>query len=370
MFKNFAALAALAIGAMVFTPSVNAEQLTYGTYFKASHNIIAGAIKPYLDEVTQKTNNSLTFKLLTDGTVVGASTTVKGVQQGVVDMGSIIPFFSSSTFPMTSLFSSLPLFKTDSLVETGAINELFFVDCDECQPEWANTNIMPLGMYGSSPYYLQCAKKLDGLAELKGKRIQGTGEFGALVTALGGTVVNLTGAEFYTGLSQGTIDCLIGTVAWLDTYGLKDIVTYVVDVPVGAFRPVVHMNMNTKKWNKLSHEQQKAMIDGLPAMVANSAYSYVEEDRTSRGNALTAGIKFATPPDGFTQAFKKVSDEGGERFLKLATKNGMKNPQRLLDRYVQLEKVWTDIVANSKSKADYEAALRDRVFNKVKWSMK
>jgi len=366
----FKILAALAVSVVAFAPSVNAEQLTYGTYFKSTHNIIAGAVKPYMDEVTQKTNNSLTFKLLTDGTVVGATTAAKSVQQGLVDMGTILPIYVSSTFPMTSLLSSLPLFKTDSLIETGAINELFFVDCDECQPEWANTNIMPLGMYGSSPYYLLCSKKLDGLADLKGKRIQGTGEFGSIATAVGGLPMGLTGSELYSGLSQGTLDCTISPVAFLDTYGLKDVVKYVIDVPLGAFRPVVHMNVNTKKWNKLSKEQQKAMIDGLPAMIANSAYGYVDEDRNSRGNALSAGIKFAPSPEGFAPMLDKIRAEGGARFVALAKEKGMKNPQRLLDRYTQLEKEWAEIVANAKLKADYEAALRDRIFNKVKWSVK
>ena len=366
----FKALATLAIGAMAFSPSANAEQLTYGTYLKASHNIIVDAIKPYFDEVTQKTNNSLTFKIFADGTVVGATTAAKSVQQGLVDMATILPIYIPSTFPMTSLLSSLPLFKTNSLIETGAINELFFLDCDECQPEWAKSNIMPLGMYGSSPYVLQCSKEINALGDLVGKRIQGTGEFGSIATALGGLPMGLTGSELYSGMSQGTLDCVIDPVAFLDTYGLKDVVKYVIDVPLGAFRPAVHMDINTKKWNKLSKEQQKALIDGLPALVANSAYSYVEEDHTSRGNALAAGIKFAPPPDGFMQVIDKIRAEGGTRFVALAKEKGMKNPQRLVDRYIQLEKEWADIVANSKSKDDYETALRDRIFNKVKWPTK
>lgn len=111
--------AALTIGAVTFSTAVNAQQLTYGTYFKATHNIIKDAIKPYFDEVSKSTNNALTFKLLTDATLVGASTTAKGVQQGLVDTGTIIPIYTSSTFPVTALLCSLPLFKTDSLIETA-----------------------------------------------------------------------------------------------------------------------------------------------------------------------------------------------------------------------------------------------------------
>lgn len=358
------------IGMIALGSAANAEQLTYGTYFKATHNIIKDGVKPYLDGVTKNTNGKITFKYLTDGTVVGATTTAKGVQQGLVDMGTVIPIYASSTFPMTSLFSSLPLFKTDSLVETAAINELFFLNCEECQPEWSASRITPLAMYGSSPYYLQCSKEIKGLDDLKGKRIQGTGEFGALATALGGLPMGLTATELYTGMSQGTLDCIIGTVAWLDTYGLKDVVKYVADVPLGVFRPVSQMNMNTRKWSKLSKDERKAFTDGLAKLVADSAYGYVEEDQNARKSGLAAGIKFVPPFDGFTNAFEKVGKEGGQRFVELAKKKGMKEPQRLLERYLELEKQWREIVANSKSQADYEAALRDRIFTKVKWSEK
>lgn len=360
----------IASATFLLAGTASAAQLSYGTYFKSTHNIIADAVQPYFDQVSKQTDGSLNFKLLTDGTVVGASTTAKGVQQGLVDMGTIIPIYASSTFPMTALFSSLPLFQTDSLIETGVVNELFFVDCEECQAEWTNAKITPLALYGSSPYYLQCTKPINKIGDLEGKRIQGSGEFGAMATALGGLPMSLTATEFYTGMNQGTLDCVIGTVAWLDTYGLKDVVKYVVDVPLGVYRPVIFLDMNTKKWDKLSAEEQQAMIDGLPEAVANAAYGYVEEDETSRKNGKDAGIQFAQPFDGFMDAFAKVGEEGGDRFVELAKKNGMKDPQALLDRYLELEKEWTEIVANAKTKADYETALRERIFSQVKWPTK
>jgi TRAP-type C4-dicarboxylate transport system substrate-binding protein len=72
MFKT---IATFAIAAMAFASAASAEQLTYGTYFKSTHNIIQDGVKPYFDQVSKKTKDSLTVKLLTDGTVVGASTT-------------------------------------------------------------------------------------------------------------------------------------------------------------------------------------------------------------------------------------------------------------------------------------------------------
>jgi len=364
----FVVSAAAALGASAQA----AQQLTYGTYFKATHNIIKDAVKPYFDEITHKTNGELTFKLLTDATVVGATTTAKGVQQGLVDTGTIIPIYTSSIFPMTALMTSLPMFKTDSIIETGAINELFFLHCDACMAEWTRAKIMPLAMYSTSPYHLMCAKEVNGVEDLKGKRIQGTGEFGSVAVALGGLPMGLTATEFYTGLSQGTLDCVIGTVAWLTTYGLMDVVKYVTDEPLGTIRPLNQMSMNLNKWSRLSQEEQKIFTDGLVKLVADSAYGYMEEHHVVRQAGMAAGIKFAQPFPGFNEAFEKVSREGSDRFLTLAKEKGVKEEvaRPLLDRYLEIAAQWRDIVANAKSQADYEKALDERVFSKIKWPTK
>jgi len=365
-------LSVFAIGTAVLGVNANAQaaQLSYGTYFKATHNIIKDAVKPYFDEITKKTNGGITFKYLTDGSVVGAATTAKGVQQGLVDMGTVIPIYAASTLSMSELLSSLPLTKTNSLIGTAAISELFFLNCDECQPEWAAAKILPMAMYASATYHLMCAREVNSLEDMKGKRVQGTGEHVALTVALGGLHVGLTATEIYTGISQGTLDCVIGTVAWLNTYGLKDVIKYVIDVPVGVFLPVSQMNMNLGKWNRLDRDEQKAFIDGLVKLVADSAYGYAQEHQTAYDGAIAAGIKFAPPFPGFNETFDQVSREGGQRFLTLASEKGMKNAQRLLDRYLELEEQWREIVANAQSQADYERALDERIFSKVKWPTK
>jgi len=363
--------AAFLIGAAALTANVQAaQQLTYGTSFKATHNIIKDAVKPYFDEITQKTHGEITFKFLTDGTVVTYATTPKGVQQGLIDSGTIIPIYNASTFPATALLTSLPMFKTDSLIDTGAINEVFFLHCDACMAEWLSAKIMPLAVYATAPYHLMCAKEVNGLEDIKGKRIQGTNEFGSIAVALGGLPMGLTATEFYTGLSQGTLDCVIGTVAWLNTYGLMDAIQYVVDEPFSPVRPLNQMNINLGKWNRLSQAQRKIFTDGLVKLVANSAYGYVEEHNAARQAGVAAGIQFAPPFPGFNEAFEKVMREGSDRFLTLAKEKGLKDAQRLLDRYLEIAQQWREIVANAQSQADYEKALEERIFSKVKWPTK
>jgi len=362
---------AFVIGVTALGASANAVQLSYGTYLKATHNIVQDAVKPYFDEITKKTKGSVTFKYFTDGTVVSATTATKGVQQGLIDMGMVIPLYSGSIMPATATFSNLPQLKTDSLVATAVINELFFLNCEECQSEWIAAKILPMALYASSPYYLQCTREAKSLEEIQGRRIQAMGaETGSFVIALGGMPVNLTISELYTGLSQGTLDCFIGAVSWLDTYGTKDLVKSIIDVPLGVFRPISQMNMNLGKWNGLSRDEQQAFVNGIVKLVADSAYGYMKEHQTAYDRGLAAGIKFVPPFPGFEQAFDAAVSEGGKRYLELAQKVGMKDPQRVLDRYMELYQEWSGIVANIHSQAEYEKALHERIYSKVKWPVK
>jgi len=369
MSSNISRIIPIAIiGLAALSTSAHAVQLSYGTYLKSTHNIVQDAVKPYLDGITQQTHGSLTFKYLTDGTVVSATTAAKGVQQGLIDMGMVIPLYSAAVMPVTALFSNLPQLRTDSLVATGVINELFFLHCAECQSEWASAKLLPIALYASSPYYLQCSREVKGQEDLKGKRIQAMGpDVGAFVAEIGGLPVNLTISELYTGMSQGTLDCFIGSVSWLQTYGTKDVVKSIIDVPLGVFRPMSQMNMNTGKWSRLAKEEQQAFVDGVVKLVANSAYSYVQEHQAAYDDGVTAGIKFVPPFPGFEDAFDCATNAGGKRFLGLAQKTGLQDAQRLLDRYLELDRQWRDIVANIHSQEEYEKILDERIFSKVTW---
>jgi len=359
---------AFIIGVTTLSAGANAAQLSYGTYLKSTHNIVQDAVKPYLDEITEKTNGSVTFKYFTDGTVVSATTAAKGVQQGLIDMGMILPLYAGSTMPMTAIFSNLPQLKSDSLVTTAVINELFFLNCEECQSEWASAKLLPIALYATSPYYLQCSAMINRQDDLKGKRIQVmSADTGAFASEIGGLPVNLTISELYTGMSQGTLDCFVGSMSWLQTYGTKDVVKSIIDVPLGVFRPMSHMNMNAGKWNRLNKEEQQAFVDGVVKLVANSAYSYAREHQTAYDDGVASGIKFVAPFPGFEEAYDRSTSESGTRFLDLAQKVGIKDPQRLLDRYLELGRQWRDIVANAQSQEDYEKALDERIFSKVTW---
>lgn len=361
-------LLSLATAALLFgAGTARAEMLTYGTYLSATHNINKEAVAPYFKAVKKATDGSLTFHLFSDGTVVGGSNATKGVRDGIVDMALIIPAYSPELLPVTATFAQLGLFTTTSLAGTASSTEMIMLHCDQCMAEWKNLGIKPLSFYSTAPYYLMCTDKVNDLASMEGKRIRGTGPWPEWIAAMGAIPVSLAGGETYSALNRGTIDCTVGPRGWLQTYGLKDIVKYVMDMPVGAYRPLAFMDISTEKWNSLGADQQAALVGHLDELTANAAWSY----RTITDEAIAAakkeGVQFVPPGEKMKPRYQEFLKTERERFLKIATERGVKNPEALLERYLKIIDKWNGIVAGIETKKEYRQALQKHIFSKIEY---
>ncbi|MDE0209452.1 MAG: hypothetical protein OXJ64_06175, partial [Boseongicola sp.] len=87
-------------------------------YEPESHYLVEFVYKPYLKEVTRRTNGELTFKWFHGGTLVKAPQTVDGLKSGLVDLVVTTGIFTQeSLFPTTHVMT-LP-FQFDSTVEAN-----------------------------------------------------------------------------------------------------------------------------------------------------------------------------------------------------------------------------------------------------------
>lgn len=55
---------------------------------------------------------------------------------------------------------------------TGATNETLLLNCPKCVEDYAKMNAVHFGGNAPAPYWLQCAKPVEGFADLKDKRIR------------------------------------------------------------------------------------------------------------------------------------------------------------------------------------------------------
>ena len=133
-------------------------------------------------------------------------------------------------------------------------------------------------------------------AEVKGKKIKGTGGVEARwIEAMGGVHLNMTMPDAVVAVERGTIDCMIGPIAFIKAYGLWDVVKYVPDAVMGVFRTMGTLVMNRDSWNKLSAAEKQAIIKHssmTTSMVTIKGYIKFDEDVVKEGKEKK-GIRLA-----------------------------------------------------------------------------
>lgn len=371
-----AMLVAFATTAVFANAPAQARELIYASAIPAKHPTHVVGTDPYFEAVTKATGGSLTFKSYPGGTLAGGKATLNAIKNGTADMGLLADIYTPNDLPVSTLISDLAVLGRDARVMTGATNQTLLLDCAACKQDYVRHKVLPLSTYALTPYHFLCtAPGVSDLADLKGKKIRGTGSMGQLVAALGGTPVNITSAEIYEALQRGQADCTLGPVPWLRSYSLWDLTKVVTASSVGTYHGTNFLNIRTDTWKKLTAKEKKAMTDALPHATRLIAETYENDDRSIRADAEAKGVKWVNSTKALDDASAKFREEDLKRVISVAQSRGVKDPQPMVDQFVRNIATWTKIVNDigegdwtTKEQWDkYEQALKAEVFDKVKY---
>ena len=220
--------------------------------------------------------------------------------------------------------------------------------------------------YAPTPFRMICKPKVETIKDFKGKKVRASGGGVHLVKLGGGVPVNMTPAEATTALQRGTLDCVLGAVAWLKSYSYQDVAKYVVKTPMGVIGPAVSMAMNRKTWKSMTNAERAAHWKYLPLVNAHSALSaYKFRDDAILKDAKAVGVK-VTSGDGFDEVMaKRIKLQRGLN-IKRYTKFGVKNPAKILDAYdaalVKWRKLSKDIGTDINK---FAAAMKREIYDKI-----
>lgn len=346
---------------------VNAKELVYGMFAPPTHPVIAAAINPFNEQLEKETNGSLKFRIVPNGQILTAEGTLPGLRDGLADGGYLVTPYARSSLPNTNLIYDLFQFGSDAVAVAGATAEHVLLKCPQCIEEFKKNNVIWVIGLGLSPSKLLCAKKVTELADVRGKKIKGTGGVEARwVEAMRGVQLNMTMPDAVMAIERGTIDCMIGPVAFIKAYGLWEIVKYVPDAVMGVFRTMGTLVMNRDSWNKLSAAEKQAIIKLAPLTTSLATIKgYIEFDAEVEKEGKTKGIRFGGGQD--IDALK-VEHVKKDRLVLIedAQKRGVKDPAGIMKTHLELLEKWDNIVKGTGHDVDkFSKALWDEVYSKV-----
>ncbi|MGV0759876.1 hypothetical protein V6768_11240 [Tistrella mobilis] len=361
-----AALAVLSLGLPAAGPAT-AATLTYGSGVPERSSANQQGVLPILADITRATDGRVAFTPILGGQLVSIANGFDGIRDGVVDAGFFIGQLTGSQLPYSSLIAEMTGLGGDPYATMGAINEIFFVGCQNCRDEVKMAGIVPILVQSASPLAMMCTKPAATAADLAGRRVSVVGSPEARwATALGMTPVRSTITDILPALQLGQSDCTLLGMAWIRSYGLQDTVTSVIEMPQGIIAGAVPIAFNRKSWEKISKEDRAAIVKLMPAAVWNYVTdAYVTQDAKVKAS-LADKVTFS-PGDADMKSRWTGFQDGEVAALKaLARDRGLADGDAVVDRMVATFRIWHErlLPQFQGDRAKFEQILNERVFSK------
>lgn len=230
--------------------------LQYSMPLPVTHQFV-GYDEIWIDKVSELTGGSLTINPHWAGALVPMTSSYAETMAGVTDIVHAVPGNELQQFVVDNAMQYMyyPVSDTEKLLDV--IKDLYAA-VPEWQAEYKGTKVLTYGTSGVM--YILSKDPIRSLSDLKGKTVRAQCDIGyKLVEENGGSAVKMPLGELYDSLSKGTIDAVMIPIDTLETMQLAGIVKYATLVKV-AEPWYVHKFISEKSWNKLSANQQDALV--------------------------------------------------------------------------------------------------------------
>lgn len=213
---------------------------------------------------------------------------VDQVRNGVADVVWTSPSYSTGRFPYTEALEQPFVLPPGGLAGSKAMWEYY---TQFATKDYADYKMLAM-FSGSGVIFSTSAKPLLGLESFKGIKLRSSSRAAAkLVTALGGSPVNMPPAQITEAISKGVVDGAVATWELVPAVKLEEVAKYHMEGPANlpgfTMNPLV-MLMNKQKFESLTPEL-KAVIDknsGLPLVeLAGNAWDTATAEARKTTNA-------------------------------------------------------------------------------------
>lgn len=338
---NLLRTGALVMAGCLAASGAAAENITYGSGVPERSGANRFGVLPMMERIETATDGQVTFTPLLGGQLVSIPGALQSIQDGVVGAGFFITQFHPAELPAASMMSQITGLGTDPYATIGALNEAFFVTCDQCREDMRELGVVPLLMQSATPLTMQCTDPAETMEDLQGRRVSTIGQPEMRwAEQIGMTPVRTSISDILTGLQLGQTDCTLVGTSWIRSYGLEDTVTSVIEMPQGIIAGAVPMAFNQQTWESISQEDRQAMVDLMPQMLWDYvADAYVAPDVVVRAD-LEGSIAFVPGDDALRAAWGEFQAGEPAALKELAASRGIENGDELIDSIVEVFRVW------------------------------
>src|SRR3954453_15164571 len=279
------------IASTVLAQAADPIKLRVADSFPKGHFIVKLVLDPWMEQVTKRTNNAVTFEHYPAQQLGKAADMLKLTQTGVADIGYVAPGYTSEKMPVSEAAMLPGAFEHAcqgtlaywKLARNGVIAE----------QDYTANNIRLLLAVTLPQYRIFTVKQpVKDVSDVTGLKLRSTGGAQDLtLRALGAVPVRMAAPDAYESLSRGTMDGLLFPLESVVAYGADKLVKHATDgLGFGSF--VVSYSISETVWKKLAPEIQKAMVDVANENMPSVCQEVQKADETTKQNLEAAGLRF------------------------------------------------------------------------------
>ncbi len=367
MIAYFHKIAALTAAACFAVTSVSAEDFIYGSWFGTKHSVNVYGLQAYFDLLREETGGEINWELVPGAQLASGPGTPEAVRDGLMDGGIAIAPYQPRLMAATNTIFSHSLLGDDVLAASGAMNEAILLGCPECRAEYDALNAVAFAGYATTPYKFMCSTEVNTVEDLAGLKVRASGGGVNISEIAGATPVSMSPAEATSALERGTLDCVLGAVSWLRSYGYMDVAKTVVDSPMGMGGPPIMMFLNRDAWERMTPEMRAKHVELAPDLVTGATYDgQLAYDNEIIEAAKAAGVTFTPDNEGFANLMVQRDAQQIEINLANAAEAGVEDAQGILNYYTAAYDKWKALLDDQGHDRDtFRRLLWEEVFSKV-----
>jgi TRAP-type mannitol/chloroaromatic compound transport system substrate-binding protein len=269
-------------------------------------------LERFSGNVDRMSNGRLKIEILTSGAIVKPDQILDAVTKGVVDAGQWWTHYATGRHPAGGLFSS-PLGGSGSGLDQmgqlawymqGGGRDLYI----EYYQKMLKADVMPFLYAPDGPECFGWFKKpITSVAEFTKLRFRiSSGLPSDVLKDMGGTPVNLAGAELIPAAERGVIDA----VEWINPandikVGLQDVFKFYSIQGLHQAIDIADVIINGAKWRALAKDLQAIVEVALTASLFDAILYFQYENAKALGEIKTKGVTMFDAPADYAPAFIK-----------------------------------------------------------------
>lgn len=221
------------------------------------------------EEIAKKTDGRVNLEIYWAGSLLKGEEILKGVEEGVVDMGNINPNFYPNQLPLSQAFNVI--FRGPSDYKSQMmVYEKVMEQVPEWKDEFLARNQLPLYKFVKSGKAICSSKPLTSLEDFKNKKMRCSSRWIlAMIGAGGATPVSVPWRDCYMALQTGTIDAVLTNFDSMVANKLVECAKNILLVDRLWSKGAFFITINLDTWNKLPEDIQSQIMEALDSTTAS-----------------------------------------------------------------------------------------------------